>query len=102
MIDKMRLLRKEFGQKNLTFAMGKDTWDRFLNAKYDNNIPALVSELAWNNVYGGIKFLVFGRNSSEFDPNHPAEQWRIKDQRAENFDLKVSSSAIRAGQNAKA
>jgi nicotinic acid mononucleotide adenylyltransferase len=100
-IDKMRLLRKEFGQKSLTFVMGKDTWDRFLNPKYDSNIPALVSELGWNNVYGGIKFLVFGRNSSEFNPNHPAEQWRIKDSRAENFDVKVSSSAIRAGQVAK-
>lgn len=100
-IDKMRLLRKEFGKKSLTFVVGKDTWDRFLNPKYDQHIPVLVSELGWNNVYGGIKFLVFGRNASEFNPNHPAEQWRIKDSRAENFSMNVSSSAIRTGQLAK-
>jgi nicotinic acid mononucleotide adenylyltransferase len=100
-INKMRLFREQFGNKSLTFVMGADTWERFLNPKYDQNIPALVTELAWNNVYGGLKFLVFGRNSSEFNPNHPAEQWRIKDSRAENFDVKVSSSAIRAGQMGK-
>lgn len=100
-MDKLRLIRKTRPKVKLTFVMGKDTWDRFLNPKYDQNIPALVTELAWNNVYGGINFLVFGRNSSEFNPNHPAEQWRISDSRAENFDMKVSSSAIRAGQNEK-
>lgn len=100
-MDKIRLLKTTCPKTEIVIVMGKDTWDRFLNPKYDQNIPALVTELAWNNVYGGIKFLVFGRNSGEFNPNHPAEQWRVKDSRAENFDVKVSSSAIRAGQSAK-
>lgn len=96
-MDKIRLLQKEYPSKNVTVVMGQDTWERFLNLKYDTNIPALVAELA----SGNVEFLVFGRGGTAFDPSHPAEQWRIKDPRAENLRSNVSSREIRAGQNAK-
>ena len=97
-IDKIALLNeKRFNNDRIVVVMGKDTWNRFLHPNYDKDIQSIVARLEWFNV----EFLVFGRNGDTFDRHHPAEKWRIKDSRAENFDVKVSSSAIRAGQMGK-
>jgi nicotinic acid mononucleotide adenylyltransferase len=100
-MDKIRLFKKERPYRKLTFVMGKDTWDRFLNPKYDQNIPSLVTELAWNNKMSGVSFLVFGRDGSPFNPHHPAEQFRIQNSEAERFTSNISSREIRAGQAGK-
>lgn len=97
-IDKIALLNeKRVNKSRIVIVMGKDTWNRFLHPNYDKDIQSIVARLEWFNV----EFLVFGRNGDTFDRHHPAEKWRIKDSRAENFNMNVSSSAIRAGQTAK-
>jgi nicotinic acid mononucleotide adenylyltransferase len=98
-MDKISLLKEtlKFGRGSIVFAMGKDTWNRFLNPKYDKDIQSIAMSLEWM----GVKFLVFGREGDSFDKHHPAEKWRIQDSRAENFDMKMRSSDIRAGQMAR-
>lgn len=98
-IDKIALLNeKRVNNNRIVIVMGKDTWNRFLHPNYDKDIQSIAARLEWFDV----EFLVFGRNGDTFDRHHPAEKWRIKDSRAENFSMNVSSSAIRAGQNEKA
>jgi hypothetical protein len=95
---KTEVLKKAFPDKKIVFIVGYDTWQRIWDAKYckDNN-PALEENIFFS---ADVKFLVFGRG----EPFKPLEGLfgecvRIKDPRAEEFCMDISSSAIRKAQN---
>jgi hypothetical protein len=100
--SKVNALRDAGFNQKIVFVVGYDTWVRIWDRKYclNNSIGEEEDFFAHNNV----KFLVFGRG----EPFRPlvgeglftglGECFRIKDARAEQFQMDISSSDLRKSQ----
>lgn len=95
--EKAALMTKRHPSKSIVFVVGYDTWKRIWDPKYcEDNDPTLEEELFKRM---GVRFLVFGRGE-KFTPflyegEEMGESLRIKDPRAEQFNMNISSSEIR-------
>ena len=79
--------------KTIIFVVGIDTWERLLSGQHGESVPDLCVYFAAMNVH----FLVFGRNGKTTrDYYSIMNTLLINDTRATNFDLNLSSTAIRA------
>ncbi len=90
MRDKIRLLTRCFNTNSIIIVVGMDTFTRIFNPKYCSNFEEEKQFFRDNNV----KFLVFGRNNLSL--GEEGLEFVITDERALNFSMPISSSAIRA------
>lgn len=90
-VDKARLFRREFPNKEIIFVVGADTWNRIWNEKYAGPSGLVESVFSIQNV----KFLVFGRPGTEINT---CWGWnlRIHDDRATNCNFNISSTGLRS------
>jgi nicotinic acid mononucleotide adenylyltransferase len=93
--SKIRKLSELYPSNPLIFIVGADTWKRIWDPKYAGPLHLLEQE--WNEL--GVKFLVFGRNGETIpQPFKWGETLRIKDARATDFTMSMSSTEIREQQ----
>jgi hypothetical protein len=97
--SKVELLTSLYPNKKLIFVVGEDTWSRIWDENYciDNSISKEADFFA----RFGVRFLVLARGGRPFQKQlYPpiSEFFRIEHPRAENFNDKHSSSAIRKQQ----
>jgi nicotinic acid mononucleotide adenylyltransferase/nicotinamide mononucleotide (NMN) deamidase PncC len=92
-IEKARLLTKP-GRK-ITFVVGADTWERFIQPHYAGSIDSMILELIRYNV----KFLVFGRYGKSILTGTTADALLQYNYAAHTFNNPISSSGIREQQD---
>lgn len=90
--EKVDKLSELYSNNKLIFIVGADTWNRIWDEKYAGSLLSL--ECRW--IVKDVKFLVFSRNNIPFINKFGwGETLRIKDARAENFQMAMSSTDIR-------
>lgn len=92
--NKIEVIKREFPKSDLIFVVGYDTWKRIWDKKYCLN-GSIGQESDFFAKYN-VRFLVFGRGE-EFKPLCDiSEFFRIRNSQAEEFNMDVSSSKLRA------
>lgn len=97
--SKVALLKELYPRKKLIFVVGEDTWSRIWNKEYCESNS--ISREADFFVRNQVQFLVFARGGKPFQALGDmvwGEPFRVKDSRAENFSIDISSSTIRKQQ----
>lgn len=93
-LEKTKKFRARFNGHKLVFIVGADTWKRIWDPKYagpPEQLEAIFEEF-------GVKFLVFGRDTTPIYQG-AGEGLRIKDLRATEFDMSMSSAELRKKSN---
>jgi nicotinic acid mononucleotide adenylyltransferase len=89
-LEKAKQFRARFDGHKLIFVVGADTWKRIWDPKYagpPEQLEAIFEEF-------NIRFLVFGRGTTPIYQG-AGERLRIHDKRATEFDMDLSSTALR-------
>lgn len=93
-VDKVKVLKSVYADKDLIFVMGADTWNRLWSKDYNIDLYKQKDFFSQTRV----KFLVFGRAKVKIDNTYiygHGDGLRIESEKAENFNSPLSSSEIR-------
>lgn len=93
-VEKAAKFRRRFNGDKIVFVVGADTWNRIWDIKYAGPPAAVEHTLEEYDV----KFLVFGRDNTPIYQG-AGERLRIKDLRATEFDMSMSSTELRKKNN---